>query len=59
MKKNLLSPFLAILPDVGLCLFAYGLLRYGREASESLRQGSPFVPRCSSPPCFPSLYFPG
>ena len=39
MKKISFSPLLAILPDVGLCLFAYGLLRYGREASESLRQG--------------------
>ncbi len=59
MKKNLLSPLLAILPDVGLCLFAYGLLRYGREASESLRQGLSLCAQVLIPSLFPFFVFSG
>lgn len=59
MKKNLLSPFLAVLPDVGLCLFAYGLLRYGREASESLRQGLSLCAQVLIPSLFPFFVFSG
>lgn len=59
MKKKLFSPLLSILPDVGLCLFAYGLLRYGREASESLRQGLSLCAQVLIPSLFPFFVFSG